>query len=194
MCALDMSLLRSTFSTIGRRAGLLADLRAVFALAPAQSPACLQIHRESKSSDRQTLCELTDADRTILGLHPPWQIDDLSEKVQRAFMRHGPAYLEHLSIAWQERARNATARRAAIAAEYERAYGSDWYAMLKEAQAIKDQEKQERIRIATEGNTGARAKKAKLAEVNLKYEEKGVKQARLRAAMMDVVARRRGSA
>lgn len=75
----------------------------------------------------------------VPNLTPPWQFKDLNKVERKSFERWGPSYFEHLSEKEKALVQKVVERRTRLAAEFEEEFGSDWYAILQEASAIKDE-------------------------------------------------------
>lgn len=152
------------------------------ALAPAQ-PALnhvrLQTRRSSSSSN-------------IPGLTPPWQFCNLSSIERKAYERFGPSYLAQMAPKDLEFAKYMATMRAEKAAEYEAAYGSDWYDIMQEATRLKDEAEKgpvKRMLQAVKEEGGGRDAKSAL-KLAFYAEMKASKGERMRKAM-DLVAQNR---
>lgn len=179
--------LRHAFSTIGRRASPLfttSSARA-FTLAPAHStpPSTVYIRRQTRPASN------------IVGLTPPWQFNDLSHAERRAYERHGPDYLEHMTPQDRAVAARKVATRQERAAQYEAEFGSDWYEILQEATRAKDSEELVWKQALNEELRQLKRSDEKKARKQQYFSKlKDTKMERMKEAMILAAARRRGTA
>lgn len=131
---------------------------------------------------------------TITALTPPWQFKNLSKIERKSFERWGPNYFEHLTDAQKELVQRVVEKRKSLTAQFEKEFGSDWYAIMEEANAIKDEQekidKKEQVTDAKEFRQGdAKTRKAMRMEF---YEGLAATKAdRLHKVMQEVFKKRR---
>ncbi|KAJ4415042.1 hypothetical protein N0V82_007558 [Gnomoniopsis sp. IMI 355080] len=129
----------------------------------------------------------------IATLTPPWQFEDLTRPERRAFERWGPNYWSHMNPEQKKLAEQMAEKRAQTAARLEKEFGSDWYAIMKQATAIKDQQElaQEKERLGDSKEYRKQDTKEKKAARRQFFEEaKATKADRLHEAMREVVQNR----
>lgn len=132
----------------------------------------------------------------IATLSPPWQFNDLARVERKAFERWGPKFLEHVDDKQREFIEKMVSKRTKMAKDLEGKYGSDWYALLQEATAIKDQQEDEDLKAQLKNTRQYREANTKTKKaMRVKYfDEQGhTKTERLFQVMDELAAKRKSS-
>lgn len=132
----------------------------------------------------------------IVTLTPPWQFNDLTRPERKAFERWGPNFLEHVNAKEREFIQKMVNKRTRMAKDFEAKYGSNWYALLQEATAIKDQQEHDNERATLQDTNEYRgADKQTKRAMRAKYfdEQNATKAERLHKLMEELVAKRRSN-
>lgn len=131
----------------------------------------------------------------IATLSPPWQFSDLARVERKAFERWGPKFLEHVDDKQREFIEKMVSKRTKMANDLEGKYGSDWYALLQEATAIKDQQEEEDLKAHLKDSTEYRQAntKTKKALRTKFYDEQGNTKTERLFQVMDQLAAKRKS-
>ncbi|CAN8103226.1 unnamed protein product [Discula destructiva] len=181
--------LRRTFSPVTRHAHPLftstCRISTPRALAPAQSTLLTAISTHLRLQTRSA--------SNIPGLATPWEFNDLTKKERKAYERFGPSYLDHMTPEDRDYADRMASIRAEKAAAFEAKFGSDWYAIMKQATRIKDEAEQgpEELMQAELKNLTDRKARHELKRQFYKGLEE-TRAERMEQAM-EIAARKRGS-
>lgn len=178
--------LRYSCTTVGRHA-----LRASSFQTSSLRPVALGSARISNCHDR-TQARFSSSSN-IATLTPPWQFEDLTRSERRAFERWGPNYWPYMNPEQKKLAEEMAEKRAKTAARLEKEFGSDWYAIMKQATAIKDQQElaQEKERLGDDKEYRNKDTKEKKAARRQFFDElNATKTDRLHQTMREVARNR----